>query len=82
MFLVTSPDHIPPTSAFKVSADNFEETINRIGFSKHSYLGRHNWIHLDDISRLTRNEWKQFIVQSYQLVADKLPNKIKNQIEL
>ncbi len=80
MFLITSPDFIPSTSAFKVPAEQSDEIISNEGFSKHSHLGRHNWIHLDDINRLTKKEWEHFINQSYQLVADRLSNKLKKQL--
>ncbi|MFA7445575.1 MAG: MmcQ/YjbR family DNA-binding protein [Flavobacteriaceae bacterium] len=82
MFLVTSPDLVPSPVSFKVAEDVFEETISRAGFSKHNYLGRHNWVHLDDINRLTKNEWLQFITQSYQLVASKLSNKMRNKLNI
>ncbi len=82
MFLVTNPDLVPTTASFKVSADIFEKTIDRTGFSKHKYLGRHNWIHLDDINRMTKNEWEQFIFQSYHLVASKLSKKIRNKLNI
>lgn len=82
MFLVTSPDLIPSTSMFKVPLEDFDELISREGFSKDAHLGRYCWIHLDDINRLTKKEWEHFITQSYQLVADKLSNKIKRQLGL
>lgn len=80
MFLVTSPDVIPSTAAFKVHQDVFAEIISKVGFSKHSHLGRHFWIHLDDINRLTKKEWDQYIKQSYQLIVAKLSTKIKKQL--
>ncbi|MBL7903982.1 MAG: MmcQ/YjbR family DNA-binding protein [Bacteroidales bacterium] len=82
MFLVTNPDLFPPTASFKVADDIFDDTINRTGISKHKYLGKHNWIHLDDINRLTKSEWTKFITQSYQLVASKLPNKIRIKLNI
>ncbi len=82
MFLVTSPDLIPSTAAFKVPEDVFYEVISKEGFSKHTYLGRHHWVHLDDINRLTKKDWQHYIKQSYALVAAKLPAKIKKQLGL
>ena len=82
MFLVTSPDSFPPTAAFKVDAEEFEEIINREGFTRHSHLGRHNWVQLDDISRLQKSQWQACISQSYKLVVAKLPKKLKATLNL
>ena len=82
MFLVTNPDLIPTTASFKVSADIFDDTISRIGFSKHKYLGRYHWVHLDDINHLPKQQWEKFIFQSYQLVASKLSNKKKKELNI
>lgn len=82
MFLVTNPDLVPSTASFKVADDIFDDTINRTGFSKHKYLHRHNWIHLDDINRLTKSEWTKFITQSYQLVASKLSKKTRSKLKI
>jgi len=77
MYLVTSPDSLPSPASFKVSADKFEEIISEEGFEKHAYLGRHYWIHLDDINSLPKKKWQESIEQSYALVAAKLPKKTK-----
>ena len=68
---------IPSTAAFKVPEENFDEVISIEGFTKHPHLGRHHWVHLDDINRLTKKQWEQYIKQSYQLVASKLPVKTR-----
>lgn len=51
-FLVTSPDYIPSTASFKVREDTFNEIVSMEEFSKHSHLGRHNWIYPGNINRL------------------------------
>ena len=73
MFLVTVPDHSSPSASFKVKAEDFEQIIGLPGFSKHVYLGRHNWVHLDNIGRISDKVWRDHISISYQLVASKLP---------
>ncbi len=75
MFLVTSPDLVPSSASFKVSAEDFHEFISREGFEKHAYLGRHNWIRLDDINRIASKEWETCIRESYNLVSAKLSLK-------
>ncbi len=82
MFLVTSPDVIPSPVSFKVPEEIFYELISNDAFSRHTYLGRHHWVHVDDINRLTKKEWEHYIRQSYNLVASKLSLKFRKQIGL
>ncbi len=77
MYLVTSPDMAPSPASFKVPEDKFNEIISEEGFEKHAYLGRHYWVHLDDISRLSKKKWQEYIKQSYALVVAKLPKTTK-----
>ena len=80
MFFVTSPDHVPVTASFKVSDEEFEEVSSRKGFIPAPYLARYKWVFSDDINRLSKKEWEYFIAQSYKLIAQKLPSKIKKEI--
>jgi predicted DNA-binding protein (MmcQ/YjbR family) len=82
MFLVTNPDQVPSSASFKVTEEDFHEVISRDGFAKHTYLGRHHWVQLDDINRLKKKEWESYIRQSYELVAAKLSKKIQKQLGL
>jgi predicted DNA-binding protein (MmcQ/YjbR family) len=77
MFLVTNPDEVPHTATFKVSDEEFEETSQRKGFKPAPYMARYKWVRVENINLLSKKEWEQFIKQSYQLVYDKLPAKIK-----
>ena len=77
MFLVTNPGAVPHTATFKVPDEDFEEISHRNGFKPAAYLARYKWIHIDDISKISKKEWEQFIKQSYQLVFDKLPAKVR-----
>jgi predicted DNA-binding protein (MmcQ/YjbR family) len=82
MFLMTSPDDVPPNAAFKVSDEEFEAISSRVGFKPAAYLARYKWVHVNDISRLNKKEWEHYARQSYDLVVAKLPNKIKNTLGL
>jgi predicted DNA-binding protein (MmcQ/YjbR family) len=75
MFLITCPDEVPVPATFKVSPEVLDELLEREGFRPAPYLAKHHWVAIDNINRLGRQEWKQFIEQSYQLVAAKLPKK-------
>ena len=82
MFLITSPDSVPVTASFKMTAVDFEELISREGFKPSAYLAKHKWIHVDNIKRLTRKEWETYLFQSYQIIASKLPLKVRKQFAL
>lgn len=82
MFLMTSPDQVPCSAVFKVSDEEFDEIIQQPGFSASAYIGRYKWISLDDISRLSKQEWEHYLRQSYELVASRLPKKLRKKLEL
>jgi predicted DNA-binding protein (MmcQ/YjbR family) len=82
MFLVTAPDHHPVSASFKVSDEEFEELSVKPGFMPAPYMARHKWVHLDDITRLSKKQWEQYIQESYLLVASKLPAKTRKEIGL
>lgn len=82
MFLITSPDSIPVSASFQVSAEEFDELSQKEGFMPAPYLAKYKWVHLDDISRLNKKEWEYYTMQSYNLKAAKLPTKIKKEIGL
>lgn len=82
MFLITSPDIYPPNASFKVSDDEFEELAVRDGFKPAPHLGRYKWIQVEDISSLSQKQWEYYARQSYNIVIDKLPLKIKKSLGL
>ncbi|RTQ44720.1 hypothetical protein EJV47_27395 [Hymenobacter gummosus] len=77
MFLLTTPDDVPPTATFKVTPEQFEQLIGQPGFRPASHLARYYWVHIDDVGRLSVARWEQLIRESYRLVAEKLPLKAR-----
>lgn len=82
MFLITSPDAVPVTASFKVTKDDFDEIKSREGFMPAAYLAKYNWVMVNNINLLKVSEWEFFINKSYELVAAKLPLKIRKQLGL
>jgi len=80
MFLITSPDKVPPTASFKVTPEQFDHLTAKAGFSPAQYLARYKWIYLEDISLLGELDWERYIHGSFKLVASKLPIKVKRQL--
>jgi predicted DNA-binding protein (MmcQ/YjbR family) len=77
MFLVTVLESNPASASFKVSDEDFELLQEKPGLKPAPYMARHKWIYVNDISRLSDNEWKYYVQQSYNLVKAKLPKKLQ-----
>jgi predicted DNA-binding protein (MmcQ/YjbR family) len=75
MFCVVGLDH-PQKIAFKVPDDMFEEISTSPGFIPAPYMARAKWVLVEDITRLSKKEWKDYITQSYKLVKNKLTKKV------
>jgi predicted DNA-binding protein (MmcQ/YjbR family) len=78
MFLVIGVDNVPVSASFKVPDELFDEMTARKGIIPAPYLARYKWVYTDDINRLSKKEWEQFIKQSYELIKAKLPKKVLN----
>lgn len=82
IFLLTSPDEVPPAASFKVSEEDFDELTARQGITQARYFAKHQWVSVDDLNRLSPAEWKTFIERSYRLVASKLTKKQRAELGL
>lgn len=80
IYLITSPDQVPVTASFKASEEDFTTLTKREGIAPARYLARYKWVQLDDLKRLTRQEWVDYLCKSYDLVFNKLPARVKIQI--
>lgn len=80
MFLITAPDAVPHSASFKATDEDFEQLSQRQGFKPAAYLARYKWVYTDDITRLSKKEWEHYLKLAYQLVYDKLPAKVKQEI--
>jgi predicted DNA-binding protein (MmcQ/YjbR family) len=81
MFCVVGPDHSPTSASFKATDDEFDEVSSRPGFSPAPYVAKYKWVLIEDISKMKRADWEHYIGHSYRLVREKLPAKIKRQLE-
>lgn len=77
MFLITNPDGVPVTASFKASDHVFTDLQRIPGVIPAPYLARYKWLHIDDISRLSAEEWKNLVAEAYRLIFEKLPLKIR-----
>ena len=79
MFCVVGLDQ-PPTASFKVPDEDFDEMCDRQGFKPAPYMARHKWVWINNIAGMSKAEWKKYLRQSYSIVANKLPAKIKKEL--
>ena len=82
MFCVVGLDQSPTSASFKVSDEEFEEMSNWPGFKPAPYVAKYKWVLIEDINKMKKAEWKKYLLQSYELVKDKLPGKLKKQLGL
>lgn len=80
MFCVVGLEQSPVTASFKVTDEEFDEMSSRPGFKPAPYVAKYKWVWIDDITKMKKTEWKNYLAQSYELVKAKLPAKIKKQI--
>jgi predicted DNA-binding protein (MmcQ/YjbR family) len=77
MFCVVGLDQSPTTASFKVKEEEFEEICSRNVFKPAPYVAKYKWVLIDDLHKMNQKDWNQYIRQSYDLVRDKLPAKMK-----
>ncbi len=79
MFCVTGFSSVLKVS-LKVTDEEFEDLSSRRGITPAPYLARYKWIYVEDETAFRREEWEQYIRQSYELVKAKLPKKILQEL--
>jgi predicted DNA-binding protein (MmcQ/YjbR family) len=60
-----------PRLCFKCTAETFAELIEREDVHPAPYVGRYHWVMLDRLDAVRWDELKEFIRQSYEMVASK-----------
>ncbi len=71
MFAVLGLDQVRLT--FKSTPETFADLIERPDIRPAPYVGRYSWVILDRLDALNRDELKDLIRQSYEMVAAKAP---------
>ena len=83
MFVITS---MLQTSqlllSLKADPETFAELTEREGIIPAPYLARNKWIAIERTARIKPAEVKELIKNSYELVAAKLPKKVKKDLGL
>lgn len=79
IFVTLALTAIPQKVCFKCTPDTFAELIEREDIHPAPYVGRYKWVILDHLNALPRNELRDLIRQSYEMVKAKAP-KIRKKI--
>ncbi len=75
-------DQTPPCVSFKCTPEEFAELVEREGIVPAPYLARNHWVLLENLDVLPRTELKRLIKDSYDMVAAKLPKKVRVELGL
>ena len=66
--------------SLKANPEKFDELIEIEGVIPAPYLARNKWIAIQTRNSLKISELKELIKESYDLVFEKLPKKVRNEI--
>lgn len=73
IFVTLALTAVPQKVCFKCTPEIFAELLEREGIRPAPYVGRYKWVILDRLDVLSSNELREFIQQSYQMVAENAP---------
>src|SRR5947207_14017619 len=66
--------------SFKCTPEKFAELVERKGIVPAPYVARYHWVALESFDALSGKELKVLLRNSYDLVFEKLPKKMKAQL--
>jgi predicted DNA-binding protein (MmcQ/YjbR family) len=67
--------------SFKCTPEKFAELVEQEGIIPAPYAARYHWVALTDLNALPVRELKDLLKTAYQLVRDKLPLKVRKQLD-
>jgi predicted DNA-binding protein (MmcQ/YjbR family) len=67
--------------SFKCTPETFAELTERDGIVPAPYVARYHWVALERFDVLPERELKQLLKNAYQLILEKLPEKIRAGLE-
>jgi predicted DNA-binding protein (MmcQ/YjbR family) len=81
MFCATSFEE-PFKCSFKVPDEAFDELSIREGFIPAPYMARAKWVMVSNEAKLSKQEWENYLKQSYELIAAKLSKKLRRDLHI
>jgi predicted DNA-binding protein (MmcQ/YjbR family) len=80
MFAITPLEPAPVCLSFKASPEKFAELTERPGIIPAPYLARAQWVALETRDALPQSELSSLLRESYEMIAAKLPKKIRESL--
>ena len=71
IFFMVGLDH--PRLCLKCTPEKFAELIEREDLRPAPYVGRYKWVMADRLDAIGRDELRELIANSYEMVAEKAP---------
>jgi predicted DNA-binding protein (MmcQ/YjbR family) len=82
MFAVISLEEVSDhCMSFKCTPEQFAELTERNGIVPAPYVARYHWVALETFDALSEKELKALLRNSYDLVFEKLPKKLKSSLD-
>jgi predicted DNA-binding protein (MmcQ/YjbR family) len=66
--------------SFKCTPEKFAELVEVEGIIPAPYMARNHWVAFVDMNALRQNEIKDLILNSYELVFEKLPKRLQAEL--
>ncbi len=66
--------------SFKCTEEKFNELVEQEGIDPAPYMARNKWAAIERFDVLSDKELKALLQKSYELVVEKLPKKVREQI--
>jgi predicted DNA-binding protein (MmcQ/YjbR family) len=66
--------------SFKCTEEKFNELIEQEGMDPAPYMARNKWVAIERLDVLSDKELKSLLRKSYDLVVEKLPKRVREQL--
>lgn len=66
--------------SFKCTPERFAELVEQEGIMPAPYVARYHWVALERFDVLPERELKDLLKTAYELVRDKLPKKVREEL--
>ena len=80
MFAVTGLETANRAVSFKCTPEKFAELVELEGIIPAHYVARYHWVTVENTDALETRELKDLIKNSYEMVWEKLPIKLRNEL--
>lgn len=80
IFFIASPDEVPVNASFKIKTEDFDYWSSKEGIIQAPYFAKRQWVRIDDIHKLSMQEWSEVLKVSYNEISLKLTKKLRREL--